>query len=114
MSSVRYRFAVIGATTDGCSTAHASQPTRRLIRVDFTDKATTKLAVDWLDYRGIRERFFMLSPGETRAVNAYVGDAWLVTDTHGCVGTFTSTESSHITVEPLSGTASSTKAAKKG
>ena len=80
----------------------------------ITAYATTKLAVDWLDYHGVRERFFMLSPGETRAVNAYVGDAWLVTDAHGCVGTFTSTESSHITVEPPSGTASSTKAAKKG
>jgi hypothetical protein len=100
VSTAKYRFAVVGATTDGCTAARASQPTRRLIRVDFTNKSTTRLTVDWLDYDGVRQQFFTLSPGETRAVNAYVGDAWLVADRHGCVGTFTNTQSSHITVEP--------------
>jgi eukaryotic-like serine/threonine-protein kinase len=98
-STVRYRFAVVGATAGGCVTARASVPGGRLIAVDFTDKATAKLAVDWLNYHGARQRYFVLKPGETREVHAYVGDAWLITDGHGCVGTFTSTQSSHITVQ---------------
>jgi eukaryotic-like serine/threonine-protein kinase len=108
-STVKYRLAVVGAATDGCQTARASAPNGRLIRVDFTDRATDALAVDWVDYHGTRKHLFVLKPGETSKVNAHVGNVWLITDGHGCVGAFTSTQSSHITVQ-----SAATKKAKKG
>jgi hypothetical protein len=97
VSRVKYQLSVIGATTGGCLRAHASAPGRP-IRVDFTDKTTGQLAVYWVDYQANREREIVLNPGETREVRASAGNVWLITDGHGCVATFTNTQSSHITV----------------
>jgi serine/threonine protein kinase len=126
-STDKYRLTAVGATAGGCLAARDSTPGGRLIRVDFTDTAAAPLTVDWVDYHGARERYFTLKSGETRTVHAYVGDVWLVADVKGCVGTFTSTQSSHITVasppSPAKPTPAATgkpsarttaKAAKKG
>jgi serine/threonine protein kinase len=98
VSTDRYRLVTVGATAGGCRTAHDSLPGGRIIRVDFTDQAAAPLTVDWVDYHGALKRYFVIQPGQTRTVHAYVGDVWLVTDAKGCAGTFTSTQSSRITV----------------
>jgi serine/threonine protein kinase len=100
VSPVKYRLALAGATAGGCRTARASIADGRQITSAFTDKSTTQLTVDFVNYyNAARKQEFILKPGETRKLTAYVGDVWLITDSHGCVGTFTSTKSSHVTVE---------------
>ena len=92
-----YRAVATGVTERPCSAGLASA-NGRAANITFTDAATTRLLVYWLDYRGKRSLLVTLGRGDSRQVKGNVGDAWQVADSRGCVAGFVSTGTGHVTI----------------
>jgi hypothetical protein len=93
-----YRAVAVGVTRRPCTVVLPSA-NGRAANITFTDAATTRLLVYWLDFSGRRKLLVTLAPGDSRQVNGNVGDAWQVADSRGCVAGFVSTGAGHVTIE---------------
>jgi hypothetical protein len=91
----------VGVTERSCAVVLPST-NGRAANISFTDAATSRLLVYWLDYGGSRKLLVTLAPGDSRQVKGNVGDAWQVADSRGCVAGFVSTGAGHVTIEAAS------------
>jgi hypothetical protein len=60
-----------------------SIPGGRQTTVEFVNARSSTVVVHWLDFRGDRVRYDVLSPGETYRQRTFFGHPWLVSTTGG-------------------------------
>jgi len=61
----------------------ASPPSNQATTVLFANHRAGEVAVDWIDFRGGRRRYFVLRPGATQVQATFVGHAWAISDERG-------------------------------
>src|SRR5271167_3097841 len=82
---------------------YASQPSRESTNITFVNRSDKAVKVYWLNFRGERILYKMLSPGGQLVQQTFIGHNWLVTSsTEQCIGIFETVPESIVEDESVS------------
>ena len=82
---------ILAQTDPSCSRERISVSARttQSTSISLSNQTKASLIVYWLDFQGMRQRWFDLTPGRTVRQDTYMGHQWLVAKPNGqCLGIF--------------------------
>lgn len=64
----------------------ASPPSSGASTLVFANQRKRDVAVDWIDFKGMRKRYLVLRPGKTHVQTTYAGHVWLFSEDGNALG----------------------------